>query len=486
MANTPKDHAVEFPQPNCPILSLPDEVMLSIFEDITHHPGLDQDFEDNVYYNFHHHVTCIRDLVLVCRRFRRLATPFLYSHLAVGHPSLSEMDAAGLLLHRTLKENPALRPLCNRLAITVMRFHSDAGPTQIPWEVVVDLQDWLGATVKNLRIAGCFKIMGLGDGKYGWDQVRMALHKMTSLERLTLRDDGGLLRGDQLSGIDLDMVYDMFGTYAPPSLRELRLQGVRRFWPPPLPPNHPLAATARSKIPAPKTANFTELVLCSFKSPVNTFADLVRWPARLEKLTVEGWRRARVVAPHLREIWSHAMVHSQCLTSLRVGNVSKMSDPDRSLNGVDFSYFVNLVSLSLSSSVTGSNGDHAGALVAPHLEVFEWTLHADRPHGQVYLDTFGWKEEEFLRRFARAAIAQQPEPRALRDINVHFTPDPEFDSVTGRTPMDQELRYWYQYPWDRLDRVADEIQPKGLELTYSPPTMTKLAYELYHRDLFPG
>ncbi|KAK4186345.1 hypothetical protein QBC35DRAFT_453385 [Podospora australis] len=459
----------------CPIMSFPDEIMLQILEHATHIPelefrDLDGSFQKSL---FLARVVDMKNLAWTCRRFRRLATPFLYSWLPVGHS-----NASTLLLHRTLKEDPSLRPLCKSLVIISSEPALDAARE--------DILSFLGTTIRSLHIQniGTPANAPTPPRMHAWNQVRATLPKMCQLERLILSEDGD---GVGVLGLVKTSIYSLFQGGFPPSLRQLRVhdggrQSLQRrsFLPTPL------------KDARPKTAPFTDLSVRSFQGPA-CFDELIRWPATLKKLTIEELGQGRhPPVLNLRQIWSHAMVHCQCLTHLRVGNLvlESMADLDRALFHVDFSYFTSLASLSLSLSATGTNPDRAAKLIAPRLETFEWTFPEPTVPDGPYLNSFAWREEEFLRRFAREAVEKQPDPRALRRIKVDFVPTLRFDprsllqpmylsGLTAQPSYQSSLHASYEYPWDRLDRIAEEVLGHGIRLVYNKPAMTKAEFEEY-------
>ncbi len=202
---------------------------------------------------------------------------------------------------------------------------------------------------------------------------------------------------------------------------------------------------------------------------------LLRWPKRLEKLTCLGRSRPGWSPIGFRDVWSALVPHLLSVQSVRVGSVTN-STPSSSmsgmLTGVDFTLFGALTFLSLSYWATGS-GPGEGCLLAPHLETFEWAFDADdkRP---LFLNDFGQEEEDFLRRLAAAAIERNV---PLRNIDIVFTP-----ASTVKT-QDKGLKYLgvteaeFEYPWDRMDRLAHEMRLLGIKLWYNKPSVSREQFE---------
>jgi hypothetical protein len=101
--------------------------------------------------------------------------------------------------------------------------------------------------------------------------------------------------------------------------------------------------------------------------------------------------------------------------------------------------------------------EEANVLLAPNLETFGWDFGV-YPHTS-WTD-FGNKEEDWLRGLAKAAITRKA---ALKRIEITYSPDPDLWGVKEEDG----------YPWDRMDRIRDEIRPCGITLEYSEPPLSK-------------
>ena len=158
------------------------------------------------------------------------------------------------------------------------------------------------------------------------------------------------------------------------------------------------------------------------------------------------------------------LIHRDTLRTLQIGFIS----PGGSRHLFHASDFPNLEFLQLSryqmsQDLRFSRSD-ADALLAPRLQRFEWdfSIHdRARPFREGCTD-FGEREEQWLRSFARVAIERSA---ALKSIRVAFSPE-ERDWPRGQS----------EYPWDRLDSIRVEVQPQGITLTWSTPSITKEAW----------
>ncbi|GAM33449.1 hypothetical protein TCE0_004r00347 [Talaromyces pinophilus] len=104
-------------------------------------------------------------------------------------------------------------------------------------------------------------------------------------------------------------------------------------------------------------------------------------------------------------------------------------------------------------------------LLAPKLRVFEWDFTMlGRGGPRVRWTAFGANDEEWLRIFAQVAICQR-DRHSLEEIRIQFEPE---DMGSGR---ESEV-----YPWDRMDRVREEVvQLSGglVTLTYNKPRYSR-------------
>ncbi len=218
------------PGRGCHILQLPDELLADIISHVA------APWPDNVdralVSRFHGHRWA---LTLVCRRFYRLATPVLYSRLAltidwlVNSPQSRQSsdslpiprDSPGsralICLHRTLAANPSLRGLCKDLILDLTDMQW-CDPTDDSLDYYAsDIVTWLGST-KRLHLHG-----GLGD--HGIAPAMMVLdiasQHMLGLERLAYTAVNPSFRG--YPDFNLGGFVVRF-----PTLKELHMSGPPR------------------------------------------------------------------------------------------------------------------------------------------------------------------------------------------------------------------------------------------------------------------
>ena len=153
-------------------------------------------------------------LIRVCKRFNQVATPYLYSslHFDCESPRWSKFPAhARKRLHRTLKENPSLWPMCKKLRIE----HQDNPHPSNVYEAL-DLATWLSETRSLVvTVHG-----GIGSFQEAWSIVARALNHMPKLTELGFHDW-------HQRDIPISVVVDgLGGLGASSSLRTLDLSGI--------------------------------------------------------------------------------------------------------------------------------------------------------------------------------------------------------------------------------------------------------------------
>ncbi|GMF71926.1 unnamed protein product [Aspergillus oryzae] len=157
-------------------------------------------------------------------------------------------------------------------------------------------------------------------------------------------------------------------------------------------------------------------------------------------------------------------IHKDTLKSIDIGSLSRGGDR-RLFNACDFPK-LEVLALSRWQLAGWSPHRDEGLTFSPldadlllgaslHTFTLDFTVHDQ--HSESWTD-FGEREEHWVAKVARAAITRKA---ALRKIKIIFTPD----YWTGREEDG--------YPWDRMDRIHDEISPHGLVLEYNKPALTK-------------
>jgi hypothetical protein len=96
----------------------------------------------------------------------------------------------------------------------------------------------------------------------------------------------------------------------------------------------------------------------------------------------------------------------------------------------------------------------------PSLKVFSWDFNTiARDPEPVWYD-FGDSEGNWLRELAKFAVSHKA---ALEKIEIRFDTEDFIGS-------DEE----FEYPWDRMDNVRDEIlRPNGRDLMYNEPYISR-------------
>ncbi|VUC24104.1 unnamed protein product [Clonostachys rosea] len=404
-------------------------------------------------------------LALTCRRLHRLVTPILYSYLQIQCNGASQDQFSEIWitrhLHRTLRENPSLWTHCKRLEIEIgshrqiSRISFDReGPHNL-FRIAFDFIRWL-TNIEELRI--------LGWPHYSdpWSQghpilaptrddylqlLSLASEHLTSLRQLELFTHSS-------ATLALPVLSTAFGGLETSAcFRTLDISGISRFgtrqdW--------ELLKTRAG------TASFTKLKLRNFNSSPSALQALVMWPAKLESfqfavpLDGDGSWLEGVTAYNLGIMHSILSHQKDSLTYIRMDQLL-----EQGLHNFNVTEFHSLKVLWLAHNLTGTDFKSVANLLAPNLEVFHWNMMSEDGDSVQSLDTFDKREEDWLRAFAAAAIARDS---TLRQIKIRFYAD---------ALILREDKTGLEYPWDRMDRIASEIQPHGIHLSYSPITVSR-------------
>lgn len=226
----------------------------------------------------------------------------------------------------------------------------------------------------------------------------------------------------------------------------------------------------------PTTAHFTSLTLNTFYAGRRTLANIVAWPAKLEHF--EFIVDDLVGCTDFCHVESALAPQRDTLKTLRLMGVSL---PSR-VAAFDLSNFPYLEELTLCQSDTVGHTWGLEKIQPPRLRFLCWdfrrppvhrlTRHATtRDCIHKTLTDVGPREEEWLRALAAAADLHKT---ALQRIHIRYSPwvPANLAEVCPCCSLTPEERADFTYPWDRLDRVARDIQSQGIELTYDPPICT--------------
>lgn len=181
---------------------------------------------------------------------------------------------------------------------------------------------------------------------------------------------------------------------------------------------------------------------------------LISWPRELQHFKFGNFRNNRNDMD-LAMFGEALYQHKDTLRTLDMGFLRRRAHGTRI---IDVSLFPALEELTLSRWSFGFeglrfSGDTGHKLLAPQLRKFTWSFDIGFMES-ARLSDMGPDEEAWLRDFGTYASRQ--EDSSLRTIHVHYLPI----LVLG----DQGSS---EYPWDRLRRVADYLEPLGIELSYS-------------------
>ncbi|CAG9956513.1 unnamed protein product [Clonostachys rosea f. rosea IK726] len=399
-------------------------------------------------------------LALTSRYFHQLVTPLLYSEIEIQCNATCQNKFKEIWitrhLHRTFRENPSLRTHCKRLGIEFgcsrKTFVGDrpSHGTNLFW-IAFDFLKWL-PNIEELRLVAWPQYLplwayqglaALGPTRGDYLQVlSLASEHLASLRHLELATRGSATLdlpalSTTLGGLDISACLRIL------DIRGISSFGTMRDW-------ELLKARAG-------TASFTELKLRYFDAGPSALEALVMWPAKLASfhsampLFSHFSFPETVVAYDLGVLQSILCHQKDSLTFIRMDQI--MDGGPKSFNMTEFR---NLKVLWLAHDLTGTDPEFVANLLSPNLEVFHWNLMLEDREARESLDAFEKREEDWLRAFTAAAIASNS---TLRHINIRFSPE---DYIK------LEDTWGLEYPWDRMDRIASEIQPHGIHLSYSP------------------
>ncbi|KAJ5832737.1 F-box domain protein [Penicillium riverlandense] len=366
-----------------PFSTLPDELVTQILNWST--------FDK---YRFPSRAFCvIISLALVCRRFHRIVTPFLFEDIGcskVDHTIVPPCEQI-LQLHRVLKYNPQLRSKCFYLCIEI---DHHAITTNEDFAVARDLVSWL-TNVRTLLLVGGFerwRAVGPRRGALApkrrhrqnvLNLIRHASQSMPALKDFQIID----VSDADIPGITLAEAMDYIEF---PSLEELNLHINGR------------SDSARISKIAKKSrcAPMKRISLNYCKDTHEALIEFIRWPKALTSLAIrtKGRHLDPFVPYDFQELFS---VHKDTLTFLNI-------ELGRNGSLFDVSNFPNLEVLELSrgwdplSRALKWSPSHADLLLAPNLHTLVIKFDACTESLR-HLLNFGDLEEEWSREFARTA-----------------------------------------------------------------------------------
>ncbi|CAH0056889.1 unnamed protein product [Clonostachys solani] len=458
--------------PPTTILRLPDELLAPLLQESVH-------VEHDTWRDDHSkpflkscNATTARALISTCRRFHRLVTPLLYANIQIQCNGVHTWKLATAhrtrLLHRTFRTNTSLWPHCRRLEIEFGASCYGGGPfdrespVQNLMYIACDCLNWL-TNIIELRI-NCWAQSLVHEGQFQallfptrddlLYLMRSAMDNLPHLRHLGLHTY-------QEAMIDLPTVHTGLSRLKPDAfLRTLDLSGITHIgtnddW-------ELLRAQAG-------TSPISVLKLRHFTQGLQALEALVLWPAKLTSFDFsmplsDHYSGEDPLTPYNLGVMQRVLSHQKrFLSCIRLQELL-----DEGLYDFGVIDFHSLKTLSLGHGTTGTDSSSIANLVAPNCEVFCWDMVLeDQQHGEC-LGHFRQPEEDWLRAFAHVAIARKS---ALRHMKILYYPD------DGAYNVDDEALKILEYPWDRMDRLAQEIQPYGIHLSYNTPTTTREEFE---------
>lgn len=204
------------------ILRLPDELLGNIIEIATafHRPNIRIHHVLAFHRSLGSTLQCQTILALVCRRFNQIVTPMMYCHISIfirsHHLPRKRQEEAACKLHRTLRANPSLWPLCRTLLVNFEGFFRSvkSGYVERDYHIATDLVIWLTSTEEvHFEISDNSNI---GDA---WTLAQLVLKHMPRLKGLALSDPSN-------HSIQLSHVYRALQGPSCLALKTLNLGGI--------------------------------------------------------------------------------------------------------------------------------------------------------------------------------------------------------------------------------------------------------------------
>ncbi|PYH79048.1 hypothetical protein BO82DRAFT_261689, partial [Aspergillus uvarum CBS 121591] len=392
----------------------------------------------------------LRKYVLVCHRLTQVVLPLLYCDVLVSVASRTALESLFAALQR--------RPTCQE---SVKHLYVHIPDCELihrrNFYIMNDIITHI-TTLRALTFSG-------GWERYPdqtWGLVHRASRSMPALERLNLRRI-------YLKGLT---VRDILKSVQMPSLRQLELYGVAL-------PTGGHIASAERKANRPScpptsiksTAQFSTLRIRDYQENSAATQELILWPKALIHFHASflGERNPECDLDPFK-LSTLLNAHKDTLKTIHIGIIHG-PHPGKLFQTRGF---VALERLTLSwwqirgCATWQQQGEeeplfvftpaHADALLcAPRLTTLGLDYRGDG-HGLDSCDAFGEVEARWIRGLAQAARARQA---ALQKISVGYRPDVDF--------LDEVL----EFPWDRLSRLREDLQPFGIGLEYDEPTFSE-------------
>ncbi|PWY95166.1 hypothetical protein BO94DRAFT_606328 [Aspergillus sclerotioniger CBS 115572] len=364
----------------------------------------------------------VADLALVCRRLYWIATPILYRSI-----SLQLIDT--WRLHHTLQANPTLRQYCRILFLEASVILTTPGDNV---NIVQDIVSWL-TSVKKLHIYCSYHYAEDDHVDYVGslcDTLANATQNMHELDSL------------ECIGVGFNWV---MGAVQSSSLNALTIRSGRR-----------IKKTLKLHPKKSQDSSVTNLSLDGCLEAPDVMAQLLQWPKALSSFHLTCFNVNDDSVKYsfsMFETWLRK--HETTLQTLTLCGLPSDNASECAFNA---SAFPQLGSLRLSRWNMGTklwlSDTDADKLLGPSLKTFTWDFRKLTDQKGAWKD-FREEEENWLRKFARAAVEKRA---ALKSIRIAFSP---YDSGQGTVG----------YPWGRMARVRDEFEPYGVIVTWDAPVL---------------
>lgn len=378
-------------------------------------------------------------LSIICRRFHPLVQPLLYKHISLGNfVGFVPPKLPAKRFYRTIKSNPSLQLLCERLDIHVDTIRPDLKADD--FLLANAILPWL----RNVRI---LHLHGGFDHADSWPMLFNAICHMPLIEDLSLSRETFV--GPSLIRISSELELRR--------LRRLSLSGAMggeensttsQF--------QPLPSFVRTDWK--RTATLAELYLHGIECRPGILQEFLTWPAALERFTLYGLSCSLARSYDWYDFTAmEAVLRTQrhSLRNIRLGALK------RDTRFPNLSDFPNLEELWLSAyDFPSSPKEAAERLANGRLRILSIDYNFER-EDSVPIQNFGIEQVRYIQSLAFYASSLKV---PLRAICIKFSPCPDY---AGNRIYDGA------YPWDLMDELREGVKQYGIEIFYNSPTISR-------------
>ncbi|KAJ5709913.1 hypothetical protein N7493_009505 [Penicillium malachiteum] len=426
--------------------SLPEELLVMIFDFATLNDRVDLSTpkRDNA---------TLRSLDVVSHQFHRMIQPLLFEEISFTYFGEQRSRVPPIerarQVHELLKHDheSKMRRLCVAFYVDIDDYGQE---NQSDYQIVLDLLSWF-TSLRSLAIVGGFFLNAPDSVRAHTLEIINHIKDLGQLRALNLEghiwdERGGITLAEVMKSVDSQ------------SLDTLEVSTIGRSG---VPDIEEMIDTDKLR-----TASFTNLRLIACKDDPEAIAALIHWPKQLINFTINtsgNWGDGM----SLQDMAACLSIHKDTLTTISIDLLGR----PRGLT-FDTRKFPHLDELWLSRTQIcedplGRRFEwdpvHADLLLGPSLRTFGLVFGV---MGHTVINNWGSLEEKWIRQLAKAAWERGA---VLSNIVITFDPsDPHPHPDVG---VYQDGKY--EYPWERMDKLAGEIKEYGLTLHYSTPTWTK-------------